>query len=346
MYSDADLDSAVGAGALSAEAAASFRDFISRQRATPAVDEEHFRLLTGFNDIFVSIALVVLLFALNWLAKELGAMGDGAVITAVSWGLAEYFTRRRRMALPSILLLISFAAGVFLLADSLIAPGHGQPVTGEMLGLASVATAAAVYGHWRRFMVPITPAIGCFTLIFAAVVTAGALMPSSKSAMPSLFLVGGLAVFVWAMRWDMSDPGRTTRRTDVAFWLHLTAAPMMVHPIFTMLGLSGFSFFTFNTPYAPTVGLEAAAIAVAIYLGLAFVALAIDRRALLVSALFYVLYAIATLFKAAGSLTLNLALTGVVIGSGLLLLSAFWHGARVLVIRTMPQAIRARLPAV
>ena len=62
MYSDSDLDAAVEQGALSASAAASFRAFVAGQRAAPAVDEEHFRLITGFNDIFVSIAIVLVLY--------------------------------------------------------------------------------------------------------------------------------------------------------------------------------------------------------------------------------------------------------------------------------------------
>ena len=56
MYSQNDLDEAVAAGALSAESATSLRNFIEAQRSLPAVDEEQFRLITGFNDIFVSIA--------------------------------------------------------------------------------------------------------------------------------------------------------------------------------------------------------------------------------------------------------------------------------------------------
>ena len=57
-------------------------------------------------------------------------------------------------------------------------------------------------------------------------------------------------------------------------------------------------------------------------------ALAIDRRALLVSALAYVLYALNELFEQFGAVELNVALTALVIGSALLLLSAFWHQAR------------------
>ena len=61
MYSQNDLDEAVASGALSAEAAAGLRNFVDRGRSLPMVDEEHFRLITGFNDIFVSIAAAILL---------------------------------------------------------------------------------------------------------------------------------------------------------------------------------------------------------------------------------------------------------------------------------------------
>jgi hypothetical protein len=45
-----------------------------------------------------------------------------------------------------------------------------------------------------------------------------------------LVLVLGIGTFLFAMWWDSSDRARLTRRADVAFWLHLLAAPMIVHP--------------------------------------------------------------------------------------------------------------------
>lgn len=63
MYSESDIDGAVTAGAISPDAAAALRRHVAASHAAPAVDEEHFRLLTGFNDIFVSIAIVLLLVA-------------------------------------------------------------------------------------------------------------------------------------------------------------------------------------------------------------------------------------------------------------------------------------------
>jgi hypothetical protein len=58
-----------------------------------------------------------------------------------------------------------------------------------------------------------------------------------------------------------------------------------------------------------------------LYVLLGLTALAIDRRALLVSALAYVLWALSDLFERFGAVELNVALTALIIGSALLLLS-------------------------
>ena len=144
-----------------------------------------------------------------------------------------------------------------------------------------------------------------------------------------------VGVFLFAMRWDSSDPSRLTRRSDVAFWLHLLAAPMIVHPVFTLLGLNDGN---------ATIG--EGLVVIALYVALGIAALAIDRRALLVSALAYVLYALSELFKQVGAVELNVALTALVIGSALLLLSAYWHQARRMVVNQLPGALQARLPTV
>ena len=67
---------------------------------------------------------------------------------------------------------------------------------------------------------------------------------------------------------------------------------------------------------------------------------------MLVSALAYVLYAISALFESFGAIGINVALTGLVIGSALLLLSAFWHVARRIVVGLLPPSWQERLPAI
>src|SRR5688572_14366100 len=135
------------------------------------------------------------------------------------------------------------------------------------------------------------------------------------------------------MWWDSSDRARITRRSDVAFWLHLLAAPMIVHPVFTLLGLNDGN---------ATIG--EGLVVILLYAVLAIAALAIDRRALLVSALAYVLYALTELFKQIGAVELSVALTALVIGSALLLLSAFWHQARRVVVGALPGELVTKLP--
>jgi hypothetical protein len=39
------------------------------------------------------------------------------------------------------------------------------------------------------------------------------------------------------MFWDYADIHRVTYESDVAFWLHLASAPLIIHPIFGMLGV-------------------------------------------------------------------------------------------------------------
>lgn len=350
MYSETDIQSAVDSGAIDVGAAAALRAHVATMRETPAVDEESFRLLTGFNDIFVSIAAVILLVAVAWIGQSFGNGSGpspfaGLFVAATAWGLAEYFTRQRRMALPSILLLLAFAGGVFAFQGGLLA-AVGENLLGNtpdprivatFVGGFALITAGATWLHWRRFMVPITVAVGAaavaataISLILAAVGDIDQL----KTIALGLVFVAGLGVFALAMTWDMSDTKRQTRRSDVAFWLHLLAAPMIAHPLFSLLGVTD----------SGAISPASAVLVVAIYIAMGLVALAIDRRALLVSALAYVLYALTELFRDFGAVELNVALTALIIGSALLLLSAFWQNARARVVTILPDGIARRLP--
>ncbi|MCH7863301.1 MAG: hypothetical protein IH998_16970, partial [Proteobacteria bacterium] len=195
MYSESDLASAVEAGALSPAAANALRNYIAERRATPAVDEEHFKLLTGFNDIFVAIAAALILVAAARIGAYFGVMligagpeervvggnmiGGGFAVAATSWMLAEYFTARRRMALPSILLLLGFTGGVAAGLSGIFAANipwieeqmhlasdlQKQQLAGSVAAVVGLLTAAATWIHWKRFMVPITVAAGALALV-------------------------------------------------------------------------------------------------------------------------------------------------------------------------------------
>src|SRR5207237_3791904 len=114
MYSQQDLDDAVASGVITIEAANALRAHIEAQRSTVIPDEEQFRLITGFNDIFVSIAAAILLFAVGWIGQSVGQSAGLVVdvngpsplaplaVAAPACPLALFFSGRRRMALPSI----------------------------------------------------------------------------------------------------------------------------------------------------------------------------------------------------------------------------------------------------
>lgn len=335
MYTDEDLDSAVAAGVLAAESAASLRAFVAHSRRTLLADEENLRFVTSFNDVFVVIASALLLAAVAWIAARGAPWLGCAAVAGVAWGLSEFFTRRRHMALPSIFLLLAFVGAVF---GGVLLAGMPTRVPEEEAGAfllagAGIVSAAAAWLHWRRFRVPITVAAGIAALVVVAVTVLMDLLPQAEDWLEGVMLLSGLLVFALAMAWDMSDPGRRTRRSDVAFWLHLLSAPLIVHPVFQLVGVG-----------AGRTGLADALVVLLLYLLMGMVALVVDRRALLVSALFYVLYAFSELLKRFGVVGLNMALTGLLIGSALLLLSAFWHASRVRVVRCLPGIWQRKLP--
>jgi hypothetical protein len=343
MYSEQDVRDAVAAGAISAEAAEGLRTYVEGARVAPATDEETFRLLNSFNDIFVTIAAVLLLVAMGGIGRAIAPGVGGVLVAAAAWGMAEYFTRQRRMALPSIVLLLAFVGGIVVAGNELVSTQHIDPlddrVGAVVYSLTFVAGALAAWFHWRRFKVPITVAAGAAAVAATAIaLIVAAFAPEeghvARSFVMPLVFVAGLGVFAYAMRWDMSDRARETRRSDVAFWLHLLAAPMIAHPLFQWLGIMD----------GGAVGAAGAALVLAIYVLFGVVALAVDRRALLVSALAYVIYALTRLFQEFGMVELNVALTALVIGSALLTLSAFWTPIRNALVRQMPGGVQARLP--
>lgn len=94
MYTDDDLYLAVKQGIFTESDVDQFRTFITTSADTKAVDEENFRLLSGFNDIFVSISAFILLLSAGWLFG-MAAPAVGLFVTALlSWGLSVFFVQK------------------------------------------------------------------------------------------------------------------------------------------------------------------------------------------------------------------------------------------------------------
>lgn len=253
MYTDEDLNFGVKKGIFTESAVNEFRSLLSSSKNLHSVDEENFRLISGFNDIFIVIACSLLLFSSVWVLKSVNDSLAYLVFSLLSWGLSEFFVLKRKMALPAIMLLLSFIGGVFAFSMSLF-PSHKEA--------AFIVTTIIAYLHWLRFKVPITVAVGTATAGWA---------------------------FVYAMYWDSSDTNRTTGRSDVAFWLHLLSAPLIIHPIFSSLGI-----FNGNE------SLISMAVVIVLYLLMTLISIAVDRRIFMISSLVYVLYALSAIIKTYG----------------------------------------------
>lgn len=303
-------------------------------------DDEKFRFINGFGDIFVTIGIALFLGALSYFAVEgIGGAGAGFTVALASWLLAEYFTRKRRMALPSIVLLLVYAASVF--SGTLIVMAGTETFNVSAAAkdswpvvIAGLVTIAATALHYRRFRIPITFAAGVAALVASVLALVIAIAPDfAENYLRPVLLVCGIAVFALAMRFDLSDPQRLTRRTDIAFWLHMLAAPLVVHPLISGLVASG------NLNAATSLGV------LAIFIGLAVVAVLVDRRAVLVSGLSYAGIAFGSLVRQIGLGEVMVPLTLLVLGALVLLLSAGWHALRRRLLALLPAALVHRLPA-
>jgi hypothetical protein len=282
-----DLNAAVKSNIIDEAAATRLADFVARGSVPLDSDDENLRLVTGFNDIFVVIGLALFLGALFVVAKGYVVF----ILPLAAWGLAEIFTRRMRMALPSIVLLLVFVASVFGFAWFIM----GKPVegSGDWLGelrpggyiIAAAAAVIAAALHWWRFHVPITFAAGAAALVGTLVAALNAAVPNILETTSGLILFPlGLCVFALAMFIDRQDRARRTQLSDRAFWLHLLAAPLIVHPL------------VWNMARVEELTPQSAVLIVALFLVLSFVALVVDRRALLVTSLIYLGYALSTIF--------------------------------------------------
>jgi hypothetical protein len=311
-------------------------------------DDEQLRFIGGFSDIFVTIGLAMFLGAIGFFAtRAAGGLGASIAIAAAAWLLAEFFTRIRRMALPSIVLLVVFACAVFFAASHAIDAGttgfsdHGL---GRLLDIyisrpnivagAAFVTVLLVALHYWRFRVPITIAAGCAALTATVLSLFYGLAPNLPSiAYNAAILICGLAVFALAMQFDMADLERRTRRTDVAFWLHLLAAPLIVHSVTRGL-----------VTQASKLDQGTAVLILALFLALSFVAILIDRRAMLVSGLSYAGVAFWALIRQSGISDMTIPLTVLVLGAFVLLLSAGWRPLRAGILGIVPSTLTKYLP--
>lgn len=307
--------------------------------------EERFRIANGFNEVFVALGVILLgigMFAslslntMNNPAAVLVALRDGGITAAGYivglWALSEYLTGRRRMLAPSIVLVTLMCALAVLVTIPILdwltrggaelvralnqkaaLPWHAVVVPGVVLAVAAA--------HYFRFGFPFSVLLVAASLIamvatVLAVVSPQALVQNLNAVLLSM----GIATFVAAMGFDLSDPDRTTNRSDCAFWLHMIAAPMIVHPLMPS-------------------GLKDPVTVFLVFAVLAVIAILVDRRAIMVASLSYLISAIGVIASQRGWSAAQLAfIIPLAVGAGIIALGSGWQAVRRGLWATVPWA--------
>lgn len=345
------------------------------RRADDEGDEENLRLVGGGNDLFVTVGTVLLsagfFFVLTTLLPG-QTFWIAGILAVFAWGLAEIVTRQHRMKLSSSVLALIFMAAILAALALQVEASFGirKPETiWQLLALRQTASqagylflgggiiAAAIY-FWR-FRVPIIAgaiAIAFTLLAFLQTaiilydsVTAGAIAPPRMEDVPELLraalympLICGLIVFATGVAFDIYDRDRRKIWSDCAFWLHVVSAPMLVHPLFIMATGQNVVFGHIAPDANATLMLTI------LILGFLYVALAIDRRSLLVPTLAYfgslgIYYLVNSASDSTGIPPFALIL--VVVGALIILFGAGWQRIRRFVVKpTLPAAVIRRLP--
>lgn len=382
MISAETLDKAVAAGLISKTT----RDQLEvmeravalapeARRADDEGDEENLRLVGGGNDLFVTVGTVLLsagfFFVLTTLLPG-QTFWIAGILAVFAWGLAEIVTRQHRMKLSSSVLALIFMAAILAALALQVEASFGirKPETiWQLLALRQTASRAgylflgggiiaAVIYFWR-FRVPIIAgaiAIAFTLLAFLQTaiilydsVTTGAIAPPRLEDVPELLraalympLICGLIVFATGVAFDIYDRDRRKIWSDCAFWLHVVSAPMLVHPLFIMATGQNVVFGHIAPDANATIMLTI------LILGFLYVALAIDRRSLLVPTLAYfgslgIYYLVNSASDSTGIPPFALIL--VVVGALIILFGAGWQRIRRIVVKpTLPATVIRRLP--
>ncbi len=345
MFDRREIRAAAEEGVLTPEQARAFENFL-QQRSDPdrGLDSENLRFLTNFNDIFLAIGMAILVFGVGaTMVVTFGSSIDSKwaallipiPVLAVAWGLAEYFAGRRRLLLPSMVLVTSICLAAFAIGMILFIPDgdlNGFDEAGDAAaGFAYAgfgAAAIAAFGSHVRFQLP-------FALAPAAISVAGVVYTLIAQMGQGDQIVGGgaallvgLVTLAAAVMLDMRDPLRASLDSDKAFWLHLAAAPQIIFGIRGLLLGSGF---------APAGSADSIAMLL-VLLAFAVLSLALNRRALIVSGLLTFATAVVSLLNSVsgGDSGQTLMMSALLIGGSIVLLGGGWRTARRALLKAVP----------
>lgn len=335
------IDAALEAGIISADQAKAMRARIAPKPAPGfpgdegAVigDEDNMRFLRSFSDIFIAIGIGIVILGLG----VTGALFGGGTVyigaALIMALMAEFFGRKKRAHLPTLLCALAFL--IFTLR------GVGSAISGFAWGgdiLTALITLGAMLLFYLRVRLPFCIALIALAALYLGFSILSAIAPGMWSGQKGLSIfLGGLITFLAAIMYDMRDKHRTTRFSDNAFWLHFIAAPLIIHGLALQFATLKKELL-FNLVPIVTLDKGDAVMILLLVLVITVIGLAINRRALIVSSLAYAAFAMGYLFKGTGmEIPTLIAVTLLLLGGAIILLGTAWHGVRNRLLTVLPK---------
>ncbi|ARM89379.1 hypothetical protein RHEC894_CH03104 [Rhizobium sp. CIAT894] len=304
-------------------------------------DTETPRFVRGFHDVLITIGVIVALVGL-WGLAPLYAVPPAIIV------LSEILVHRQRLALPAVSLTIALFCWIFLLMSRVLTPWTSEIGADLTQFVAGFPILLGVY--YARYRVPLALALSIMSTL-AFVLTLLLRLVQWLSGNPAFFvdhlavlaavsLVCALGLFATALYFDLGDRLRRTTRSDIAFWLHLGAAPALLYSTVSLLSLGEGGRIFDPTNMSARTPVVVATVAVLMLIGLV-----IDRRAFVTSGLLSLGVAIFSVFRH-GSATVDTYIftTLIVVGAIVLIIGTGWMPLRRQVLRALPPAIANRLP--
>lgn len=312
----------------------------------PVEDTEAPRFVRGFHDVLITIGVAIVMA---------GVWGVGAFVAALPALilLAEVLVKRQRLALPAVLLTVLYVHWILvtmvLVRDELIGKPD-DPFLDFLLIVLPFALLLPPF-YWR-YRIPLSlsfwflslaaVALGLVFLALARLTGSTDIIADRPMVSAGIFLVAALALFAVAMVYDLSDRLRVTRRSDIAFWLHLVTAPALLYATLCFVFLGDFAN---DTLFSSNKGLRETAVIVAVVLVLMLIGLVIDRRAFVTSGLLSLGLATASLLQQMDAPPKNYVfLTLLIVGLVVLTIGIGWPHFRRWAVSPLPVALKEKLP--
>ncbi len=352
------LAGAAAEGIISDSQAEQLQSYITRKTSTailpdmdvaevesPVGDTETPRFVRGFHDVLITIGIVIVLAGIWGVSTFYGALP--AILI-----LAEVLVRRQRLALPAVALTVAFVQWIAVVA-ALVLDTDAEAISPAVYALLFVLPFPVLLApfYWR-YRVPLSLALLLMTTcglglvaLFNGIIAASgdpSFILNHRTATSVILLAAALALFALALSFDLKDPARTTRNSDVAFWMHLGAAPALLYAMLSFVFIRDVAGFTVFSENAGSLEAFLVVVIVAMFMGIGLV---IDRRAFVTSGLLSLGFAIYKLFeKAQMELGVYVFVTLLIVGLVVLTIGVGWPWFRRGVVSTLPLSLQAKLP--